>query len=177
MKSAVLLLLATVVLLPSGAEAGCADAAAPGVEWRRCMLGGEDLRGVNLAGADLRSGLFNRADLSGADLREVRADGAKFISAELTGVRMDGAELRRADFTNAVLDEASLVEADLRNARLYDAKLRRANLTGAMLDRTDLLRADLSGATWTDGATVCAEGSIGRCIAGSAPAAELDDGS
>ena len=30
-------------------------------------------------------------------------------------------------------------------------------------EEVDLLRADLSGATWIDGRTICAEGSIGQC--------------
>jgi uncharacterized protein YjbI with pentapeptide repeats len=81
----------------------------------------------------------------------------------------------RADFTNAVLDDASLKDADLRMARFYDARLRRVDLTGAKLDGADMLRADFSGATWTDGATVCAEGSIGRCI-GTGTGAKIDDG-
>ena len=48
-------------------------------------------------------------------------------------------------------------------ARLFRATLRNADLTDARMTGADLLKADLSGATWTDGRTVCAEGSIGQC--------------
>ena len=53
--------------------------------------------------------------------------------------------------------------ADLRRARLFRAILRGADLTEARMTGADLLNADLSGATWSDGQTVCTEGSIGQC--------------
>jgi len=46
---------------------------------------------------------------------------------------------------------------------MFRADLSGADLTGARLDNTDFLQAVLDGATWTDGTTICAEGSIGRC--------------
>ena len=164
------------LLLPGIAHADCSDAAAPGVEWRRCLMDGEDLNGVNLSKADLKSTSFKRADLTNADLSEARVVGAKFVSAKMSGIRLDGANLQRADFTNAVLDGASLTDADLRQARFYETNLRRANLTGAQLDGADMLRTDFSGATWVDGHTVCADGSIGRCNRMASTAARGDDG-
>ena len=53
---------------------------------------------------------------------------------------------------------------------LRGVDLSQANLTGA-----DLLRANLSGAIWTDGTTICAEGSIGRCHPTGQPAPANDD--
>ncbi len=50
------------------AFADCSDFAAPGVYWRRCLQDGQDLRGVDLSGANLADASFKRAELSGADL-------------------------------------------------------------------------------------------------------------
>jgi uncharacterized protein YjbI with pentapeptide repeats len=145
------------------ALAECADVAAPGVYWRRCLQDGQDLHGVDLTKATLRDASFERTDLSDAILIEADARRAKFISASLQKARLDHADLVRADFTNADLTGASLVGVDLTMARMYHADLTRADLTGARLASTDLLKAVLAGATWTDGKTVCAEDSIGQC--------------
>ncbi|WP_051329300.1 pentapeptide repeat-containing protein [Geminicoccus roseus] len=177
MKIAPALVALTLLAAPAAALADCADAAGPGIEWRRCLMDGEDMSGVVLIGADLRSASFKRTNLAGADLTESRATGTKFISADMTGVQMDRAVMLRADFTSANLTGASFRNADLRRARFYDAKLWNADLTGARLEGADLLRTDFSGATWTDGATICAEGSIGRCIATSPAGEQVDDGS
>ncbi|MDA0367818.1 MAG: pentapeptide repeat-containing protein, partial [Proteobacteria bacterium] len=45
----------------------------------------------------------------------------------------------------------------------FEAILIGANFSGARLEGADLLNADFSGATWTDGTTICAPGSIGQC--------------
>ena len=37
-------------LLGQAAQAACTDAAAPGVQWRRCLLDGADLTGADLPG-------------------------------------------------------------------------------------------------------------------------------
>jgi uncharacterized protein YjbI with pentapeptide repeats len=147
------------------ALAECADVAAPGVYWRRCLQDGQDLRGVDLTGATLRDASFERSDLSEAILVEVDGRRAKFISTSMQNAQLDRANLVRADFTNADLTGASLVGVDLTMARMYSADLSRANLTGARLASTDLLKAVLAGATWIDGKTVCAEDSVGQCRA------------
>jgi uncharacterized protein YjbI with pentapeptide repeats len=154
----------TCLLMGGGpALAECADVAAPGVYWRRCLQAGQDLRGVDLTGATLRDASFERSDLTDAILVEVDARRAKFISSVLRNARLDGANLVRADLTNADLTGASLVGVDLTSARMYSADLSRADLTGARLASTDLLKAILAGATWTDGKTLCAEDSVGQC--------------
>jgi uncharacterized protein YjbI with pentapeptide repeats len=145
------------------ALADCSDFAAPGVNWRRCLQDGQDLRGVDLSGATLDDASFKRADLSGALLAGADARRAKFVSATMHDVVLDEARLIRADLTTADLTGASLRDADLTNARLFRADLSKADLTGARLSNADLLRAVLSGATWIDGKTVCADNSIGQC--------------
>ena len=88
------------------------------------------------------------------------------------GTRFDDANLAQADLTKAALVGASLRNVDLTRARMFRANLSGADLTGARLQGADLLKANFSGATWIDGTTVCAEGSIGQCNPGSA---EQDD--
>ena len=92
-----------------------------------------------------------------------RGGGPSSSRALLQHVDFTGADLVQADFTSADLTGAVLVGATLRGARLYDANLSGADLTDAVLEGADLLRANLSGARWTDGKTICGEGSVGRC--------------
>ena len=143
--------------------AECSDVAAPEVYWRRCFQDARNLRDVDLSGAMLRDASFKRADLSNANLTGADARRAKFVSAVLHGARFDNANLALADMTKAELQGASLRNADLTRARMFRAILRGADLTGARLDEADLLHADFSEAVWIDGATICAEGSIGQC--------------
>lgn len=156
------------LLLASAAPAfaACSDPASAGVDWRRCRLDGLSFANADLKDADLRNGSFRRSDFGGADLTGARARSAKFIEGNLADAVLDRTELTRADLTASDLAGASLRGAGLRSARLFRANLRGADLTGAVLDDADLFLADLGGATWTDGRTVCAEGSVGRCEAG-----------
>ena len=145
------------------AFAACTDVPAPDVYWRRCVFDRQDLTDVDLTGATLRDSSFKRTDLTASLMQEVDARRAKFVTSVMQDVVLDGANLVRADFTKADLKGASLVGVDLTWARMFRADLSGANLTDARLGNTDLLQAVLDGATWTDGKTVCAEGSIGRC--------------
>lgn len=145
------------------ARAACGDAPAPGVIWQRCLFDNIKLPDHDLTGAVLREAYFARADLSGSNMEEVDARRAKFVNADLSRVTLDRARLLEADFTKAKLSEASLRDADLRGAQFFRADLRKADLTGARIERATFFEADLTGAIWTDGKTVCAEGSRGRC--------------
>lgn len=145
------------------AMAGCADVPAPEVYWRRCVFDRQDLVEVDLTKANLRDSSFKRADLSASLLQGVDGRRTKFISAIMQDIVLDEANLVRADLTKADLKGASLRGADLTWARMFRADLSGADLTDARLTDTDLLQAILDGATWTDGKTICAENSIGRC--------------
>ena len=87
------------------AFADCSDFAAPGVNWRRCLQDGQDLRGVDLSGANLDDASFKRTDLSGADLVGRWTPEAKFVSATMRRRRWQ-ARLIRADLTKADLSGA-----------------------------------------------------------------------
>lgn len=165
MKLRTLLVFPFFFLATSGAAlADCADFGEPGVDWRRCILDRQDLRNLDLTGANLRSARFARADLSGSNLKNVDGFTAHFVSAILKGVTFDGARLSESDFTKADLEGASMVNADLRRARFFRANLRGVNLTGAKLRAANFLNADLTGATWIDGKKICGEGSLGKCF-------------
>ncbi len=153
---------ATLLLVPA-VRAACTDAAAPGVDWRRCVQDGGEFAGKDLQGAALRDASFAFADLSGARLDKVEAYHAKFINAKLAGAGLDGANLGEADFTRADLRGASLRGADLTHAHFFHAVLRDTDLTGARLGGADLATADLGGALWTDGKRRCAADSLGQC--------------
>ncbi len=153
------------ILEPRPAHAGCGDVPAPGVDWRRCVLDAQVYTGVDLTGAVLRDASLKRADLSGSALENVDARGIKLVSAVLRGANLEGANLVRADLTKADLSGASLRSADLTQAKLFRTDFHGADLTGARLANADMLRANFVGATWIDGKTVCAEGSIGHCNA------------
>ncbi len=145
------------------AWASCTDVPGPDVSWRRCVFDRQDLEKLDLSRATIRDSSFKRANLREALLPNADARRAKFASASMAGIILDEANLVRADLTKADLTGASLTGADLSQARLFRANLSGADLTDARLNGTDLLQATLDGATWIDGETICAAGSIGRC--------------
>jgi len=154
---------AMLILFPQQSIAGCTDAAGPGVDWKGCKMNDQVFTDLDMSGARLRDGRYFGTDFSNTDLSQSDNRTAKFVGAVMRDTNLQGARLIRADFTKADLTGANLKEADLRRANLYRAVLRGADLSGARLKGADLLEADLSGATWTDGETICEEGSIGRC--------------
>lgn len=145
------------------ALAGCSDFAQAEVNWRRCLMDGQDLHKADLKGADFRSTSLKRSNLDGADMSDVDGRGMKLVYSTLRGTNLENADLGSADLTSADLTGANLKGAMLRRTKLFKANLRDADLTDAKLVDTDFLHADLSGALWIDGETRCAEGSLGRC--------------
>ena len=123
--------------------------------------GGQDLRGADLAGADLRPTVprgaalreagqgtagLRGADLAGADLRATVPRGAASGSAASGGAALGRAGLRGANQGGASLRGADQGGASLRGASLRGALLIGADLTGADLVWADLTGADLRGA-------------------------------
>lgn len=108
------------------------------VNWSGC-----DKQGAQLAGTSLGTSNFTETNLSGANLED--AD-------------LGAALIRRSD-----LSEANLKDAILSAAFFEDVDLTGADLTGAHMTGGTYSNVDFSGATWTDGSTVCAEGSIDGC--------------
>lgn len=147
----------------SPAHADCTDAASPGVDWRRCYKDGRNFSNRDLTGAKLRDTSFARAKLEATNFSKVDGFRAKFYTAKMARAKFDGARLAEADFSKADLTGVSFKGTDLRRTKFFGANLRRADFTGAKLRGADFFTADLSGATWTNGKTICAEGSIGQC--------------
>lgn len=167
-----MVLAAAAALLAFGAApalADCSDPPAPGVEWRRCIMDGLNLTGIDVTQAAIRDSRFGRANLDGAVMRGANLTNSRFVAASLRQAILDDTDLTTADMTNADLTGASLKGAHLRRTRFFGAVLREADLTGARIEGADFLHTDLSGARWTDGKTVCAEGSSGRCIPAAQP--------
>ena len=145
------------------ALADCSDPPGPKVDWRRCTMHAREFVDGDLTGARLKDGRFTRVNFSGSNLSGVDARRAKFIDAIAKGTSFDHARLSGADFTKATLTGASLKGADLYGAQFQKANLRGVDLSGAKIGKANMTGADLSGATWIDGETICAEGSIGQC--------------
>jgi hypothetical protein len=157
----ILILAAMLVAVP--AFAACTSPAAPEVVWRRCLLDGRDLAGVDLSRGQLRDSSLQRARLMRAKMVGVDAIEGRFLSADLSDADLTEATLRNADFTRAILRGAKLTRADMRGSRLFRADLTGADLTGADLNGADLSGALFDGALWTDGQRRCAAGSVGLC--------------
>jgi hypothetical protein len=106
--------------------------------------GGLDLRGANLAGADLSrlplaDSLMQQSRLEGSSFEQADLRWAFFTDSHLSETNFAGATLYKAHFDGAYLRGADLNGADLRSAWFDD----RTYLDGAQLDR-----AFLSGCHW-----------------------------
>jgi uncharacterized protein YjbI with pentapeptide repeats len=125
-------------------------------EWRKQNpniqpdLRGADLRGINLAKADLRMTNLQWADLSGVNLRA-----ANLEKADLTWANLSKTNLRKANLYDVVSESASFAGANLEGANLIYAilmmaDLHKANLSLAQMDGADLIAANLNGALLTE---------------------------
>ncbi len=76
------------------------------VDFTLAVLGGNDLRGVDLSGCRLRE-----AGLVEADLRKAVLRGADLAGARTAGARLDGADLRGATVDPSLWQTASLTGA------------------------------------------------------------------
>lgn len=100
-----------------------------------------EVKGAQLARADLRYADARKAFLVNANLRSVDLTGADLKKADLDGSDMDESSLARADLTKASLRNVNLEEADLSGASLG-----LANLTGAILTRADVTDTNFDSA-------------------------------
>ncbi len=129
--------------------------------WPAIVLTDADMRDVELSGADLWGGQFDRARMGGArlssaDLRNASLCGSQLERADLSNARLartrakdcrfESAMLARADLECALLDRAILLSANLRDAKLARASLVGGDLSDAEIDGADFSGADLSGA-------------------------------
>ncbi|MEN8166625.1 MAG: pentapeptide repeat-containing protein [Pseudomonadota bacterium] len=133
-------------------EPHCHAPAAPGVNWRNCILIDLDAGAASLAGANLNSAVLRKAKLTATNLA-----GADLSYADLAGADLSYARLNDAVMVGANLQVVELVEADMAGA-----DLRFADLTGSRLDGASLRGVRFGGAIWIDG-LVCTAESVGGC--------------
>jgi uncharacterized protein YjbI with pentapeptide repeats len=106
------------------------------------------MRGHRLEPEDLD---LSEAFLGGADLRGLSLEGAQMEAADLTDAQLGGTNLRNAEGIEVILVKALLTDkADLLNARFRGAKAARANFGGANLvnahlEEGDFVRAVFAG--------------------------------
>jgi uncharacterized protein YjbI with pentapeptide repeats len=121
-----------------------------GADLRQADLTGADLSGVTLTKADMYEATLTEADLREATLTKAVLSGATLTKANLSRATLTKAHLPGATLTMANLFRATLTEANLRGATLIEADLSRAILTKTNLRATDLTKAHLHGATLTE---------------------------
>ncbi|MGH3942706.1 MAG: pentapeptide repeat-containing protein [Pseudonocardiaceae bacterium] len=113
------------------------------IDLRGAQLASADLSNLNLARADLSGAVLNGSDLSFSNLAQV-----SLRSTSLVGSRLDGANLTDAVLDDTDLTKASLVSTNLTGALIRSAKMRgvyaiSTNFSGALLGEVDLTGAHL----------------------------------
>src|SRR5262245_847822 len=88
-----------------------------------------DLRGANLAQADLTHTILHEANLSKADLGGAKLIGTNFCRARLCDARLIGADLHRANLDRADLTGADLCDANLERTILVRTRVSKARFT------------------------------------------------
>ena len=109
-----------------------------------------DLRKVNLNGADLAEGHFERTLFTEASLERARLTSAYLKDTDLSGVNLEKASLVMAHLEGADLSGANLKEAVLAGAKVNDATFWGAHLEGAYLEDTKLTLDQIEDASIDD---------------------------
>ena len=105
-----------------------------------------DLRGANLAGADLRGYRLDGADLTHATLAYAKLDGAFLVDAVMTNADFTGAQLPDAKFRSSICKWANFSSAKAQTSDFGGACLEGAILTGTQFEGTKLTNVILNGA-------------------------------
>jgi uncharacterized protein YjbI with pentapeptide repeats len=101
----------------------------------------DSVRGLQLAGVDLRYADIRGAFLPVTVLNDAHLEWADLLLADLRRSELSGAHLYRADLLGAQLKGADLLGADLRDADLTAADLTEADLTSAEVKYADFTAA------------------------------------
>lgn len=121
----------------------------------RPNLRAADLKGVDLAGFNLRQTYLSGADLSRAYLFEANLRETNLQGANLSHCCLIGADLTQAYLANANLYHAYLSQANLTETYFGHGNLEKANLSNSVLDRAyfgqaNIQATDFSGAQNVD---------------------------
>ena len=122
-----------------------------GINLAHANLTSADLYYSNLRDANLNAASFEKANLEGADMREAILYASNLKEVNLHTANLDKADFHAANMQNAnlsaaTLDEAYMYAANMENIDLADASMKNVNLYAANLTRANLISADLSGA-------------------------------
>ena len=104
-----------------------------------------NLRGANLAGADLSGHCLDGADLTDATLAYANLQDAFFVDTLMTNADLTGARLQRAFFSSSKCTWANFSSAKAQGANFSGACLEGTMWTGARLDGATLTNAKLKG--------------------------------
>lgn len=136
------------------------------LRWNDSDAPGAKLAFLELSGAIINGGFFDRADVSstrlhGAQLTRVRARGANFDHVMLAGSTIAHCDFAEADFALGNLGDASIADTDFSRAQLerttwYRSKIARCTFAGAALhdaafDHAELVDCDFRGADFSEG--------------------------
>lgn len=112
---------------------------------------GTYLKGINLAGADLKFAKFSGANLSSANLANTKLwtaslDSVDLINSNLQGAELINADLKYSNLQNAHFEKAKLDLAQFQHALADDSYFSGASLQYAILNDVFLERVDFQGA-------------------------------
>ena len=127
------------------------------IELPGAMLAGIDLRGADLAAANLQQADLCGADLAGAHLCRANLQGANLVGAILDGADLTDADLRGADLAGARIDDAVLTHARLEGACLAAVLGDPLSFSEAQMDRHTV---QLSQFTMRDVAQLVVRGAL-----------------
>lgn len=118
-----------------------------------CIFQNEDLRGLNLFGANLKGAKFSNVNLMGtrlsdANLINTTFDDTNFQDAILNRSDFSGATIINSNLSGTVLIETVFSRAVLENVELRNATFRNTNLTETILKTVNLSGSSIE--SWTD---------------------------
>jgi uncharacterized protein YjbI with pentapeptide repeats len=118
-----------------------------------CIFQNEDLRGLNLFGANLKGAKFSNVNLMGtrlcdANLINATFDDTNFQDAILNRSDFSGATIKNSNLSGTALIETVFSRAVLENVELRNATFRNTNLTATILKTVNLSGSSVE--SWTD---------------------------
>ena len=123
---------------------------------RSWLQPGDDLSGLAMTGAKLRSCDMRRASMAHSHLEHADIDWSDFRGSYLHHLRLTHAKIKRCDFRCADLSGANFEHAKIENCSFKRASMRNASLGGGSLRKADLRNADLSDVIASEGGVTLA---------------------
>tara|TARA_R110000782_G_scaffold47620_6_gene104636 strand:+ start:2972 stop:4042 length:1071 start_codon:yes stop_codon:yes gene_type:complete len=115
----------------------------------------------NLAGANLSSSCFVRADLAYSDLRGADLSKADFQETRFHCSDLTGAKLADAEFAMADASYGRFIDADARGAQFFYADVSKATFEGADLDQANFSSAQVTDTDFSQARNLRSEAFFG----------------